>query len=122
MVVCPQYVHIDQDTEIAVCHPEGDLDARTSAAFREAAAQLCGRSRVVFDLSGLVFMDSCGLGALIGGIRRIREHGGTVVVCSGRRPISRLLRTVGLDRVVTVEDSFELAVRQLGGSGSTARC
>lgn len=115
MVVSPEYVQIGEDTEVAVCHPEGDLDARTSAAFREAAAQLCGRSRVVFDLSGLAFMDSCGLGALIGGIRRIREHGGRVVVCSGRRPISRLLRTVGLDRVVTVEDSLESAVHHLGG-------
>lgn len=89
-------------TGITVCHMTGDLDAFTAADLREAAASLRGATRVVFDLSDVPFIDSTGLGALIGGIRRLREAGGSVVVCSTRAPVLRLLRTVGLDRVVRV--------------------
>ena len=45
-------------------------------------------------------MDSAGLGALIGGIRRAREAGGDVAVACSRPTLTRLLHTTGFDRIV----------------------
>lgn len=54
--------------------PEGELDAYSVAAFREVFAELGEESRLIVNLGGVQFMDSAGLGALIGGIRRVREN------------------------------------------------
>jgi anti-sigma B factor antagonist len=64
---------------------------------------------VVLDLSRTWFIDSSGLGALIGGVRRIREHGGRVVVASCRPGVERLLRVVGFDRVVPMVHDLDEA-------------
>jgi anti-sigma B factor antagonist len=89
------------------CRPEGDLDASTASQLRASFDTLVHPMPVLIDLSGVPFVDSAGLGALVGGVRRIREAGGTVTVCAGRRSIARVLRTVGFDRVVHLVDSLE---------------
>lgn len=117
----PDTIALDEapaGADVAVCRPHGDLDAAAASRFRESVARLYGRRRVVFDLSGLVFIDSAGLGALVGAIRRIREGDGQVVLCSSRAQISRLLRAVGLDRIVVLEDSMAGALAHLSDLGS----
>jgi anti-anti-sigma factor len=46
------------------------------------------------------FVDSAGLGALIGAIRRVREVGGEVVVACPCPTLTRLFDTPGFDRIV----------------------
>ncbi|MGH9058394.1 MAG: STAS domain-containing protein, partial [Acidimicrobiales bacterium] len=58
-------------------------------------------------------VDSAGLGALIGGIRRARELGGDVAVACNRPTLVRLLRTTGFDRIVTVAETIEEAKASL---------
>ncbi|GJM39457.1 MAG: hypothetical protein DHS20C19_28240 [Acidimicrobiales bacterium] len=93
--------------------PEGELDAYSVAQFREAFAELADEKRVVVNLSGVQFMDSAGLGALIGGIRRIREAEGRVVIFSDREAITKLLHTTGFDRIVPVKDVYADAIAAL---------
>lgn len=90
--------------------PAGELDAYTVAQFREALGDLVDESRVVIDLSDVPFMDSAGLGALIGGIRKIRESGGRITVACSRPNLMRLLHTTGFDRIVPVEEAVDEAV------------
>ena len=54
----------------SICRPVGELDAFTVSRFRQALAELASKPRLVIDLSGVPFVDTAGLGALIGGIRR----------------------------------------------------
>lgn len=96
--------------------PVGELDAFTVPAFREALAGLTGTSRLLIDLSEVPFMDSAGLGALIGGIRRVREAGGEVSVACARPALIRLLHTTGFDRIVVVADTAADALRALLGT------
>lgn len=51
------------------------------------------------------FIDSAGLGALIGGIRRIRELGGRVAISCPRAGMLRLFHTTGFDRIAPVAPS-----------------
>lgn len=59
-------------------------------------------------------MDSAGLGALIGGIRRTRENGGEVAVACSRPTLTRLLHTTGFDRIVSVTETVDEAVVAVG--------
>ena len=98
-----------------LCRPVGELDAYTVASFRDALSELSTSARLIIDLSEVPFMDSAGLGALIGGIRRAREHGGEVAVACSRPTLTRLLHTTGFDRIVPVTETLEAAVAALEG-------
>jgi anti-anti-sigma factor len=107
-------INIERGDEYTLCRPEGELDAYTVGQFREALTSLAEESRVVIDLSEVPFMDSAGLGALIGGIRRARENEGEVVVACSRPTLTRLLHTTGFDRIVPVTESIEEATAAFG--------
>jgi anti-sigma B factor antagonist len=107
-------IEVVDENDVCVCRPVGELDAMTVAEFRERLVGLADRGRVVIDLGDVPFMDSTGLGALIGGIRRIREAGGEASVACRRPAVLRLLHTTGFDRMVSVADSVEEAAAQLG--------
>lgn len=106
-----------------ICRPVGELDAFTVSQFRQALAEFAASPRLVIDMSGVPFVDSAGLGALIGGIRRARELGGDVVVVCNRASLVRTLRTTGFDRIVamteTVDEAKE-AFRKSQGAGTTS--
>jgi len=97
-----------------LCRPVGELDAYTVAQFREALIGLAEHQYVLIDLCEVPFMDSAGLGALIGGIRRARENDGDVAVACDRPALTRLLHTTGFDRIVPVCESVEEAAATFG--------
>jgi anti-sigma B factor antagonist len=99
-----------QDGPVVTCCVEGDLENLTVAQFREALAPLPWGSWVVFDLGAVSFVDSAGLGALIGAIRRCRERGGDAVVCRPRPSVNRVLQLVGLTRMARVTPTKSEAV------------
>jgi anti-sigma B factor antagonist len=106
-------IQTDQADGYTICRPVGELDAFTVSQFRQALAELASNPRLLIDMSGVPFVDSAGLGALIGGIRRARELGGDVAVACNRPTLTRLLRTTGFDRIVTVAETVEDAARAL---------
>jgi anti-sigma B factor antagonist len=84
----------------------GELDLTTVPQARDAlvrAAALHPGQTVVVDLDGVSFLDSMGLGVLVGGLRRVRAGGGDLVlVCS----TPRLLDALGLVRLDRVFEIF----------------
>ena len=113
-------IQIDSADDYTICRPVGELDAFTVSQFRQALAQLASNPRLLIDMSGVPFVDSAGLGALIGGIRRARELGGDVAVSCSRPTLTRLLRTTGFDRIVTVTETIEEAAAFLGDDNEVA--
>lgn len=89
----------------------GSLDLATAptvrAALSEAAEQ--GSHDVIVDLTQLEFLDSTGLGVLIGAHRRTIERGGSFRLIVSDGPISRLLNITGLITVFSVYRSIENA-------------
>ena len=113
-------IQIDRGEGVyTVCRPVGELDAFTVSQFRQALADLVGKKQLVIDMSAVPFVDSAGLGALIGGIRRARELGGDVAVACNRPTLTRLLRTTGFDRIVTVTETVEAAAAALEATASS---
>ena len=103
-------IEVEETGSYTLCRPVGELDAYTVTDFRQSLGELAARPAVVIDLSEVPFMDSAGLGALIGGIRRARENGGEVAVACSRPTLTRLLHTTGFDRIVPVTETLEAAV------------
>ncbi len=112
-------IEVTATDDYTLCRPVGELDAYTVNDFREALSGVAEASRLLIDLSNVPFMDSAGLGALIGGIRRTRESGGEVAVACGRQTLTRLLHTTGFDRIVPVEETVDAAAAVLAGAGDS---
>ena len=106
-------ISTEQADGYTICRPVGELDAFTVSQFRQSLAELANNPRLLIDMSGVPFVDSAGLGALIGGIRRARELGGEVAVACNRPTLTRLLRTTGFDRIVTVAETVDEAAEAL---------
>ncbi len=107
------HIQLDEGNGYTICRPVGELDAYTVGQFREALGELASKPKLLIDMSEVPFVDSAGLGALIGGIRRAREVGGDVAVCCNRPTLTRLLHTTGFDRIVTVTETLDEAASSL---------
>jgi anti-anti-sigma factor len=91
---------------------EGDADMATAVKFNESffSAARSGIRRVVADITGVSFIDTTMLNALVVGHRRmVRDHGSFAVVCSGL-PVSRVLEITGLGQILDVFSSREAAL------------
>ncbi len=97
--------------DYAVIKPEGRLTAPTVPPLRKAIDELVssGTSRVVVDLSATDFIDSSGLGALIGGLKAARLVEGDLRIAGVTEPVRRVLKLTNLDRVLREHASAESA-------------
>ena len=109
-------VKVETIDGVVICQPVGELDAASVAAFRSALAEVVTKGDLV--MAEVPFMDSAGLGALIGGIRRTREAGGEVALSCNRPTLIRLLETTGFDRIVSVTRDRASAVATLAAARS----
>ena len=106
-------IEMHQDRQVTICHPIGELDSFTVSQLRQLLAGLASTPRLVLDLSDVAFIDSAGLGALIGGVRRLREKGGNATFACPRPTLLRVLRTTGFDRIVELCPTVDVAVASL---------
>jgi anti-sigma B factor antagonist len=98
--------------EALVFRLRGSLDLATSPTLRAALGEAAekGTKSIVVDLTQLEFLDSTGLGALIGAHRRAAERGGSVRLIVHDGPIARLLNITGLIRVLAVYHTLDGAL------------
>lgn len=82
----------------------GELEVRTAPQLRQTLQEVqYGRgARVVLDLNGLEFLDSFGMGVIVGGLKRARSNDGALVVAVRGGRIRRLFEVTGLDAVLRV--------------------
>ena len=99
----------------AVVEVAGELDAYTSARLRRVFEELVApaRYRVVVEMSRLDFMDSSGLGVLVGAHKRARNGGGALALAGAPERILRVLRITGLVRVMEPFATLEEALRHV---------
>jgi anti-sigma B factor antagonist len=102
-----------------VVHLQGEVDLASAPQLRRGIYELIdqGNNQIAVDLSGVDFMDSTGLGVLIGSLKRLREAGGSMVLAGIRPAVSRVFEITGLDRIFTIHGSLaEIGVAS--GSGA----
>lgn len=80
---------------------KGEIDVYSAPRLRERLVELVsqGHRQIVVDLEGVDFLDSTGLGVLVGGLKRLRSHDGELsIVCSQSR-IMKVFEITGLTSV-----------------------
>lgn len=90
---------------------KGEIDVYTAPRLRERIVELAnqGHYEVVIDLNGVDFLDSTGLGVLVGGLKRLRSHDGDLVLVCTQQRILRVFEITGLTKVFLIRDSIEAA-------------
>ena len=96
-----------------VLTPSGDLDVYTVGSLRDAIGKMIedGTPKVVVDLDGVPFMDSSGLGALMGGVRRLREAGGDLAISCTREQHLKLFSITGFGEGVSIAPTVDEAAQ-----------
>ena len=94
-------VHRSPRDDCVVLVLVGELDLAGAPRLRQAvvAEAAAGERHVVLDLTAVDFLDSAGLGAMGGGLRRLRAHGGDLMVVCPEPRIRRVFESCDLDRV-----------------------
>ncbi|MBS3872857.1 MAG: anti-sigma F factor antagonist [Firmicutes bacterium] len=95
---------------------KGELDHHAADKLRQLVEKELDKEiaiHLLFNLPGLTFMDSSGLGVILGRYRRVNAAGGKVGACSLHPYIERLYQMAGLPRIIPVYESEEAALVSL---------
>lgn len=100
----------------AVLAVTGEIDVATAPQLREALVGLVGdeRSRIVVDLSGVDFLDSTGLGVLVGALKRARSHDGELALACAQPRVLRVFEITGLTQVFAIHETLDAATTAAG--------
>ncbi|MBT9257770.1 STAS domain-containing protein [Phycicoccus sp. MAQZ13P-2] len=98
--------------DVSVVTVEGEVDVYTAAQLRQTLDQEIaeGHTRLVVDLDAVSFLDSTGLGVLVGRLKTVRNSSGWLrIVCTSDR-ILRVFRITGLDKVFGIHGTLDDAL------------
>ena len=98
--------------DVSVVTVDGEVDVYTAAQLRQTLDEeiAAGNIRLVVDLDDVGFLDSTGLGVLVGRLKLVRNDSGWLrIVCSSER-ILRVFRITGLDKVFAIHPTVDDAL------------
>lgn len=101
-----------QDNEHTIIEVGGEIDVYTAPKLRDRITELveAGNHRLIVDLEKVEFLDSTGLGVLVGGLKRVRTNGGSMqLVCTQDR-LLKIFRITGLGKVFAIHSSQAEAI------------
>lgn len=103
---------------ILVVSLEGELDHHTASQVREYIDDILEDptiKNIVMDINGLNFMDSSGIGVLIGRYKIISKRGGNLGVANISSHIDRIFEVSGLYKIIKAYDGLQEALNDVGG-------
>jgi|GEM_PF-199597 len=103
---------ITASADCAVLRITGEIDVYSASQVREEVIKLLGNGtrHIIADLSGVDFLDSTGLGALVGSLKRLREQDGSLALVASATKILTVFRVTGLIRVFEIHPSVSEAI------------
>ncbi|MGI8774621.1 MAG: anti-sigma factor antagonist [Actinomycetota bacterium] len=96
----------------SVVDVKGEIDVYTAPKLREKLIELVseGSYNVVVNLEGVDFLDSTGLGVLVGALKRVKAHDGNLALVCTQDKILKIFKITGLTKVFPIHDSVDAAV------------
>jgi len=104
-------LEVTQSDGATVLSVRGEVDVYTAPKLREKLVELDsqGRHTIVVDLEAVDFLDSTGLGVLVGGLKRVRSHDGDLILVCTHQRILKVFEITGLTKVFTIHESVAAA-------------
>ena len=110
-------VAVRRERGVVIAAVTGDIDMSTVAGLRERLFRLAdGGEPLIVDLNQVAFIDSTGLGVLIGAARRAAAHGTSLHAVCSRPQTRRLLWLTGVDRKIPLTATVDGALTLLTAS------
>jgi anti-sigma B factor antagonist len=102
---------VDGRTIVAV---GGEIDVYTAPKLRDMITELVGAGvyDIVVDMQAVEFLDSTGLGVLVGGLKKVRAHDGSLELVCHQERLLKIFRITGLAKVFVIHESAEAALAQ----------
>ena len=102
---------VDGRTIVAV---GGEIDVYTAPKLRDTITELVGAGvyDILIDMEQVEFLDSTGLGVLVGGLKKVRAHGGSLELVCNQDRLLKIFRITGLAKVFVIHESAEEALAQ----------
>ncbi|MCL5035960.1 MAG: STAS domain-containing protein [Chloroflexi bacterium] len=90
----------------------GEIDVYTSSWVKEAIAEFIkeGNYNIIINLEGVRYIDSTGLGVLIGALKRVKEHEGSISLICTNPQIKKIFNITGLSKIFAIYKSEEEAL------------
>ncbi|MDF2720819.1 MAG: anti-sigma factor antagonist [Paenibacillus sp.] len=110
------HIELEHHRRTLVVRLNGELDHHTAETVKQKMEEAILRgdvNHVVLSLKQLSFMDSSGIGVILGRYKLITARGGKMVVCDVSPAVYRLLEMSGLFKILTVQDNERLALTSL---------
>jgi anti-sigma B factor antagonist len=103
---------------VSVVQVAGEVDVYTAPTLRQHLrdATASGSGGIVVDMTGVTFLDSTGLGVLVGAMGRVREADGSMRLVVTSDHILKVLRITGLDALIPVDADLDTAVAAAGNA------
>jgi anti-sigma B factor antagonist len=99
----------------------GEIDVYTAPLVREKLDEQIhgGRARLVVDLTNVTFLDSTGLGVLVGRLKLARSRGGSLRLVGNDDRVLKVFSITGLDKVFEIHPDLDaaLAASETSGAG-----
>ena len=99
----------DGTTVVAV---GGEIDVYTAPRLRDKFTELvaAGSYDIIVDMQNVEFLDSTGLGVLVGGLKKVRAHDGSLDLVCNQDRLLKIFRITGLAKVFVIHESAEAAL------------
>jgi stage II sporulation protein AA (anti-sigma F factor antagonist) len=110
------YLSVEKHKNNLLVQFKGELDHHTTENIRQKIDQQYFDQRlknIILDLRGLTFMDSSGIGLIMGRYRNCIEKKGTVAIVSDNSYVDKMLNMSGLLKIIQVYTSIESAAENL---------
>lgn len=101
---------IEYDEGILIIKISGDIDHHSAKPLREEIdtdLYLYRASTVILDLAGVEFMDSSGLGLILGRYTKINDLGGRLIIANPDDSVAKILALAGTDKLITIKKAEE---------------
>ena len=90
-----------------------ELDHHVARDVREEVDSILMKKQIdyiIFDFQYVNFMDSSGIGVIIGRYKKIVSHGGRVSVINMNSRVKKLFNLSGMSKIINIYDTFEDAI------------
>src|SRR3954453_6550227 len=112
----------DSHSPYTVLAVKGEVDVYTAPRLREKLVELVsqGKHQIVVNLEGVDFLDSTGLGELVGGLKRLRSHDGDLTLVCTQHRILKVFVVTGFPKVLSIHETVGAGVAGWGGRSAGA--
>ena len=90
----------------------GEIDVYTAPKLRDKISELVatGAYDIVVDMHEVEFLDSTGLGVLVGGLKKVRAHDGSLRLVCNQDRLLKIFRITGLAKVFVIHETADEAL------------